>query len=195
MKRMLGILGGILVLTLCGRQGEARMPENVTQPLDKGKLRAAAYLPEITRTFQLGSDDLLLRDADGKKTDFAAKIAALQKRLGNTVEDVPQYLELAQYQGYRGEDAKQLEAARKAEALLRPHLQRTDPSAGSLLARYCEVLSILEPNKLEIREKWARHAVQVAPTEWRCWDQLGSVRREQLLSILYGGDDKVPAQK
>jgi tetratricopeptide (TPR) repeat protein len=165
------------------------------QTVDTEKLRAAASMPRIALQMDLGfrSGDLEQRDAEGKRIDFPAKLAALQKRLDGTVRDAEAYLEIAACYDGRTDKAKILAAARKAEQLLRPHLQTTGPAVGPLLAQYCGALSFLEDTVTQDQEKWARQAVKQAPQDWRCWAQLGSVRNAQFFQSLYR-DDKGPAR-
>jgi tetratricopeptide (TPR) repeat protein len=162
------------------------------QAPDRGKLRAAAYLPSVTHTAQLASADLFRRGPDGKKIDFAVKAAELRQRLAGTPADAQGYLDLAECYACVNDQGRRVEAAGKAEELLRPRLQTSDSADGPLLAAYCEALIVLRPKSLKEREQWARRAVKLAPGDWRCWFQLGSVREPQLYSALYGGEEKVP---
>jgi tetratricopeptide (TPR) repeat protein len=159
----------------------------VSQTVDKEKLRAAAYLPWVNSEIKLGTDALFLRDADGKKTDFALKIDELEKQLDGTLQDAQVYLKLA---GYHKDKARRLQAARKAEELLRPHLQTTDPTKGRLLAEYSQALSFINPDDLKAQEKWAAQATRLSPQDWHGWLELGFIRRDRFLRMLYGSDDK-----
>jgi tetratricopeptide (TPR) repeat protein len=161
------------------------------QTVDKGKLRAAAYLPRLVVKIGLTTGELDEREPSGKKIDFAARAADLHKRLDGSTADVAVYLELARCYRQLKDETKQTEAARKAEALLRPQLD-TPAATGRVLADYCIVLRHLRPNDFQTREKRARKATQLAPQEWRAWAELAHVRDWQFCSVLYGGDDKVP---
>jgi tetratricopeptide (TPR) repeat protein len=91
----------------------------------------------------------------------------------------------------RAQDTKTAqEMLAKAENILRPHVQTTDPQLGHLLPLYATTLEYLKDNPWQDCEAWARRAVSVAPQDWRTWTYLAHARLQQIPTVLCGGDDK-----
>jgi tetratricopeptide (TPR) repeat protein len=92
-------------------------------------------------------------------------------------------------EGLQDEKAAQ-EMVTKAETLLRPHLQTTDPKQAYLLPIYATILELVKDNPWKDCEAWARRAVSVAPQDWRTWTYLAHARLQQVPTVLCGGKDE-----
>jgi tetratricopeptide (TPR) repeat protein len=181
-KRLTIVLSAILLFT----------HPLTAQTVDKAKLLAATYLPTITAWMKVSSDDLDQREPCGKRIDNAKKIADLKKRLNGTAGDGEVYLDLAECYAVLKDEVKRAEMGRKAEEILRPHVDKAGPADGRLLAAYCTALWVIEPVNLPKREKWCRLATQLAPGEWRCWAQLGNLGQSRFFYILNSANGKAP---
>jgi hypothetical protein len=78
----------------------------------------------------------------------------------------------------------------RAEALLRPYLQTTDPKQAYLVTVYATVLESMKDNPWKDCEAWGRRAVSVAPQDWRTWTYLAHARLQQVPTVLCGGKDE-----
>jgi tetratricopeptide (TPR) repeat protein len=193
-------LAGVLVLAFAGAAAaQTAAPAPIAPPLvtvDSAKLRTAIYLPEIQIQFNWyenlpGTPEVA---ATSKKLDDAQQIAELEKQLDGTIGDVETYFEIAGCYEKLKDKAGQGNAYRKIEEWLRPHLQKSDSRQGRLLSRYALALSWFDAARLDEAETWARKAVELAPEDWHCWSELGSISISQTATILCGlaWRDKLP---
>ncbi len=168
-------------------------PSAAAQTLDKTKLRQSIEMPAISTSLGV-SFRSSERDGRGNRFDPNVKIAEFQKKMSGAPDDATLYLEQhAVYLECVKDEKKAKEMVIKAEALLRPHMQTTDPKQGHLLTLYGSVLEVLVDNPWGDCEKWARGAVKIAPQDWRTWVYLAHTRNQQIPGILLG-DPKVQAK-
>ncbi len=161
------------------------------QDLDKAKLRHSIEMPALSTSFGVNFRSSE-RDGKGNKYDPAQKLAELQKKLTGGPDDSEIYFEMrGVYIECLNDEKKAREMAVKAEAVLRPLVQTTDPKLGHWLTSYASTLEILTDNPWGDCEKWGRRAVAIAPQDWRCWAYLAHIRNQQVPITLCGGDDKV----
>ena len=167
-------------------------PFAVAQTLDKAKLRQTIEMPNISSFLgvRFSSSE---RDQLGNKFDPAQKVGELQRKLTGAPDDAQVYLDLrALYRDVLKDEIRAREMAVKAEAVLRPHMQTTDPKQAYLLTNYASVLEFLsETPSWGDCEKWARRAVSIGPQDWRAWTYLAHTRLQQIPIILMGGDEKL----
>jgi Tfp pilus assembly protein PilF len=168
-------------------QAPAAKKDEPAKGVDKAKLRDLIPMPQALYSFQFNTEDFEHREPDGRKKDFAKEAEKLRARLDGSARDAEVYRDLAECYRLRGQEPKRLEAARKAEELLRPLLPKLDDAR--LLAAYCEVLTITAPSDKKTREKWARRATEIGPKEWRAWVQFGSARFSQFCNAASGQDN------
>ncbi|MSQ95066.1 MAG: hypothetical protein EXR98_11000 [Gemmataceae bacterium] len=166
------------------------------QGLDKAKLRQSIEMPALSTSFgvQFRSSE---RDGKGNKYDPEKKLAEMQKKLTGTADDAETLFEMRGiYLECLKDEKKGKEMVDKAESVLRPILQTTDPKQAHLVTLYGSVLEILKDNPWTDCEAWASRAVSVGPQDWRTWAYLAHARHQQIPTILCGGDEtRLPKER
>lgn len=164
-------------------------PTASAQTVDRAKLRQSIELPKVNSQISVmfRSSE---RDGNGVKFDAKQKIAELEKQLTGKPDDGEIYLRI---HGYYAEclrdEAKAKGAAQKAEAALRPIVQTTDIKNAWLIASYGNAFEILVANPWNDCDTFARHAVSLAPEDWRTLTFAAYVKLQRIPAILCGGDD------
>jgi tetratricopeptide (TPR) repeat protein len=166
-------------------------PFAVAQTFDKAAFRQAIAMPAIATAFGV-SFKASERDGKGNLYQPMDKIRELEKKLTGGPEDAEVYLEQRGVFLECSHDEKTAKALlEKAEAILRPIVNTTDPRQGWLVAMYGSIRESMTENPWTECEQWARRAVSVSPQDWRTWSYLGHARHQQIPLIVCGGDDKV----
>jgi hypothetical protein len=173
----------------------ALAPFAVAQTFDKAAFRQAIAMPAIATFFGV-SFKANERDGKGNLYDPKTKIGELAKKLTGGPEDAEIYLD------QRGvfleclHDEKTAQALlEKAESILRPHVNTTDPRQGWLVSMYSSIRETMTDNPWKECEQWAHRAVSVAPQDWRTWTYFAHARQQQIPTILCGGNDKLLDKK
>ncbi len=164
-------------------------PTTFAQSVDRVKLRQSIELPKVHSMIgvMFRSSE---REGNGSKLDAKQKIADLEKKLTGRPEDGETYLTIhGYYTDCLRDPVKAKEIAQKAEAVLRPILQSTDPKNGWLLATYGNVFELLVSNRWHDCERLAKQAVTLAPHDWRTIVYSAHVKHQRIPAILCGGDD------
>ena len=154
------------------------------QGVDKAKLRETIVLPSLPLAVAVewNAED---RDAKGKRLDLPTRLDELHKQLKGTEEDATVLLEISLLQKQREQWRERRETLQKIEQLLRPVTQTKSAKQAHLVCLYADVASKLGLIDSAECLKWAQHAAQLAPDDWRCWTYLGEVRSQQTLEAFF----------
>ncbi len=174
---MARIVAGLLVLL-----GWASLAS--AQGVDKAKLREAAVLPSLPLAVAVewNAED---RDPQGRRVDAERKLDTLQKQLKGTEEDATILLEMSLVYKQREQWQQRRETLQKIEQLLRPVTQTKNAKQAHLVCLYADVASKLGLIDSGECLRWAQHAAQLAPDDWRCWTYLGEVRSQLTLESFF----------
>jgi tetratricopeptide (TPR) repeat protein len=158
-------------------------------PLDKGKLRQLAYMPNCDLRINFGDvGGLVLDSKTRKRQDPAERIAELEKELKGDASDAERDLELA---GLYEQQKRSREVCDAAYARAREHFKervQAEPTSGWLHAQYADALM----PQVAAAAAQALEAVRCAAADYRCWQQLAAVRYAQIPVTLFGSEDLVP---
>lgn len=166
-------------------------PFSVAQTFDKAAFRQAIAMPAIATSFGVG---FRASERDGKGNLYQAmdKIGELAKKLTGGPEDAEVYLDQRAVFLECLHDEKTAKALlEKAQSILQPIVNTTDPRQGWLVAMYASIREGTAENSWTECEQWARRAVSVAPQDWRTWTYLAHARHQMIPTIVCGGDDKL----
>jgi Flp pilus assembly protein TadD len=174
----------------------ARPTTQLGAQVDKEKLRAVIVLPEIELKMLMwyisGTSRRQMLFSNWQMADDAPLAAKLGKLLDGSIKDVEVYLDLAACYGRLKAAERKKTAYRKAEAILQPYLHTSDPKEARLLAQAARLQRGLDVRQLERMLGLARRAVELAPQDWYCWEELGCVHRDEIFAHLSGGAAKAP---
>ncbi|HZZ78581.1 MAG TPA: hypothetical protein VFE62_08685 [Gemmataceae bacterium] len=161
------------------------------QTFDRAAFRQAIGMPTVSISFniQFRANE---RDGQGRRFDAKEKLAELQKKLTGGPTDAEIYLDMRGLYLECLQDEKSAKAMLdKAQAVLAPIRETTNPNQAWLLTQYGSLLEMTVGNPWKDCELLARRAVTLAPQDWRGWAYLAHVRHQQIPSALCNGDEKI----
>lgn len=155
------------------------------QTIDRAKIRAAVYLPEVSCIVKMGWDDGGARDARGKRIDQAADVTKYHAQLNGSAADGATYLKLAGCYAALKDEPRRLDACRRAEQILQPYRETQDPMKAELVTHYSAAIRALGGEGSTARcEEYARRAVRLNPKCWLCRGELGWVCLRKIVLAL-----------
>ncbi len=163
------------------------------QTFDKAAFRQAIGMPTVSISFNIHFK-ANERDGQGRRFEPKDKLNELQKKLTGGPEDAEIYFDMRGVYLECLQDEKSARAMLdKAQAVLAPIRETTNPNHAGLLTVYGSLLEMTTDNPWQSCEALARRAVTLAPNNWRGWAYLGHVRHQQIPLTLCGGDGKILA--